>query len=334
MAEKNDWVEYNEIKAQVSMEMVLRHYQLFDDMKPSGKNHISCCPIHQGSNPRQFSVNLDRNLWNCFGNCKAGGNVLDFIALKEFGNNKPEHIRKAALLAQKWFLTGSEPRKNYPVKGRKKVENKGDKKTNEPLSFALKNLELDHPFFRNKGLNLETIQYFGLGFCTKGTMKNRIAIPIHNTDGQLVAYCGRAVTDGQIEKDGKYKLPSNFNKSMVVYNLHAQPPGQKILIVVESYLSVWWLHQHGIKNVVALMGSTLCEPQKELIKGYFAGRPGGLILCLDADEDGEKCTNQVFQELGSELFIRWIDIKPFAKKPHQLDENKIHILFGGYSVYH
>ncbi|HEA66289.1 MAG TPA: hypothetical protein ENI07_05645 [Desulfobacterales bacterium] len=51
-------------------------------------------------------------------------------------------------------------------------------------------------------------------------MMNRIVIPIHDHQGQIVAYCGRAVNDDQIEKEGKYKLPVNFVKSEVVCNLH------------------------------------------------------------------------------------------------------------------
>ena len=75
------WVEYKEIKENISLEMVLRHYKIFDRFKSAGENLVSCCPIHQGSNPRQFSTNLTRNLWNCFGNCKTGGNVIDFVAM-------------------------------------------------------------------------------------------------------------------------------------------------------------------------------------------------------------------------------------------------------------
>jgi DNA primase len=72
-----NWVDFNEIKENVSMEMVLNHYGLVDKLKKSGKNLVGCCPIHKGSNNRQFSVNLERNIFNCFGNCKSGGNIID-----------------------------------------------------------------------------------------------------------------------------------------------------------------------------------------------------------------------------------------------------------------
>ena len=93
------WVDFKEIKDTVSIEMVLEHYGVLDKLKKSGRNLVGCCPIHQGSNPRQFSVNLESNMYNCFGDCKSGGNVLDFVASME-----KVSLRDAALLLKDWFL--------------------------------------------------------------------------------------------------------------------------------------------------------------------------------------------------------------------------------------
>lgn len=87
------------------MEMVLKHYGVLDRLKKSGRNLVGCCQIHQGSNPRQFSVNLEGNMFNCFGDCKSGGNVLDFVAKME-----KVSIREAALLLKEWFsIEGKRP---------------------------------------------------------------------------------------------------------------------------------------------------------------------------------------------------------------------------------
>ena len=119
MAKENNknWVNYKEIKEKISMQMVLEHYGI--ELKKSGQNLAGCCPIYQGTNRRQFSVSPERNIWNCFGNCKEGGNVLDFVAMMEFGNKEPQSIRKAALQLKNWFLPGStEPGGNKRVSGR------------------------------------------------------------------------------------------------------------------------------------------------------------------------------------------------------------------------
>ena len=92
------WVNFKKIIETVSMEMVLKHYGVLDRLKKSGRNLVGCCPIHQGSNPRQFSVNFEGNMFNCFGDCKSGGNVLDFVT-----KMKKISIREAALLFKEWF---------------------------------------------------------------------------------------------------------------------------------------------------------------------------------------------------------------------------------------
>ena len=149
-------------------------------------------------------------------------------------------------------------------------------------------------------------------------MAGRIAIPIHDRLGRLVAYCGRAVNQTQIEEEGKYKLPPNFMKLDVVYNLHRIPAGTRPLILVESYISVWRLHQAGFPNVGALMGSVLGNTQEELIFALLG--PSGQVLTLfDADEDGIKCGDECLARFGKRLFVKTLDITSFARKPHQLE---------------
>ena len=149
-------------------------------------------------------------------------------------------------------------------------------------------------------------------------VKNRIVIPIHDHQGMLVAYCGRAVDEDQIEKEGKYKLPARFVKSEVVYNRHRQKdPGR--LILVESFLSVFQLYQNDVENVVALMGSSMSEQQEELIVNAL-GLDGKVILLFDGDEDGQKCAHDCLTGLSKKLFVKPAQPLPksFAIFPHQL----------------
>ena len=176
-------------------------------------------------------------------------------------------------------------------------------------------------FFKKRGILPATIEHFGLGYRSKGMMKDRIVIPIHDHQGQLVAYCGRAVDDGQIEQEGKYKLPVNFVKSEVVYNLHRQKDPDR-LILVENFLSVFQLHQNGVENVVALMGSSLSEQQEGLIVNNL-GLNREAILLFDDDKDGQKCANDCLTRLSKKLFVKTVDIAPYAKKPHRLNPDTI-----------
>ena len=113
-------VDYKTIKDRVSMKMILSRYSLLDDLRKSGKNLIGRCPIHKGSNNHQFSVDPEKNIFNCFAkSCDGCGNVLDFVALMESGNRETESIKEAALKIQEWFPDesgfGEEGNKNQAV---------------------------------------------------------------------------------------------------------------------------------------------------------------------------------------------------------------------------
>src|SRR5437762_9419647 len=77
------YVDFKAVKTSVSMLQILDHYGLTERFKRSGDSLSGACPLHNGDNPTQFRVSASKNCWNCFGKCKRGGNVLDFVALKE-----------------------------------------------------------------------------------------------------------------------------------------------------------------------------------------------------------------------------------------------------------
>src|SRR5450759_3152033 len=95
---KTAFVDFKAVKAAITMEQVLEHYGILDKFKPGTDSLNGPCPIHKGSNPTQFRVSLSKNIWNCFSECKHGGNVLDFIAEMENVS-----IHAAALKAIEWF---------------------------------------------------------------------------------------------------------------------------------------------------------------------------------------------------------------------------------------
>jgi DNA primase len=328
----NNWVDFKEVRNAVSLQMVLEKYGV--KLKKSGDNHIGCCPIHKGTNGRQFSAHLKKNIWQCFGDCQTGGNVLDFAAMMEFGNKNAASIRKAALNLKNWFLTDvpsksdDEPKTSVAKSDDDEAAEKNGEDTenrvNKPLTFELKHLEEDHPWFSSRDISPETVDYFGLGLQKKGkVIPNRIAIPIHDHSGELVAYCGRAINKSQIKKEGKYKLPANFIKSDVVYNLHRQKKDIKALILVESFISVWKLHQMGYSCGVALMGSRLTQSQEKRITS-FLGPHKRLICMFDADEAGKKCTLDCINRLSSSVYVKTVDLSSYAKKPHMLTLEQLH----------
>src|ERR1700719_1964619 len=94
---RSSFVNFKAIKGAITMKQVLQHYGLLERFKEKGDSLSGPCPIHKGENPTQFRVSISKNIWNCFSECKHGGNVLDFIAGME-----NETIHGAALKAVEW----------------------------------------------------------------------------------------------------------------------------------------------------------------------------------------------------------------------------------------
>ena len=281
---KSSFIDFKAVKAALTMEKLLEHYGLLDRFKKSGDSLSGPCPIHKGDNPTQFRVSVSKNIWNCFSECKHGGNTLDFIARMESVS-----IHAAALKAIEWFgldpeavqAKGAEDAEHQsklpetesapPPKPTAKKEAPVAETTapNTPLKFRLDKLEREHPYLAERGLTLETVVDLGVGYCKKGMMAERIAIPIHNPEGNVVAYAGRWLGEppGDVPK---YKLPQGFRKSLELFNIDRaiKEPGDLPLVVVEGFFGCMKLHQHGCRKAVALMGSSMSAAQEELIRKH------------------------------------------------------------------
>ena len=83
-------------------------------------------------------------------------------------------------------------------------------------------------------------------------MNGRLAIPIHDEQGRLVAYCGRSVT----AQNSRYRFPAGFRKSAVLFNYHhaAALAGDGV-VIVEGFFDSMRVYQAGFPSVVALMGN-------------------------------------------------------------------------------
>jgi len=318
------WVSFQEIKQQVSIEDILRHYGLMDGFKEKNDELVGLCPFHQETKG-SFHASLTKQAWQCFG-CKRKGNILDFVAFKE-----EVEIRQAALLIQDWFLASPQGPLDAPEKGDRA---EGDvsvppDQENPPLTFELKNLDPKHPYLTERGLTKEIAQQFGLGFCSRGLMKDRIAIPIHDESGQLVAYAGR--TPGEPpEGQEKYMLPPGFMKSKILFNLNqaSELAGETGLILVEGFFDVFRVSQAGFAQVAALMGSCLSGEQQELVISAL-GPQGKLTLFFDADDAGRQCEAQCLEELSGHVYVKALRLPYEGDQPDKLSDNVIQALLGG-----
>jgi len=188
---------------------------------------------------------------------------------------------------------------------------------NAPLDFELKGLDPNHPYLQERGLTPETIRTFGLGFCGRGMMAGRIAIPLRNTEGYLIGYAGRVVDDTLIgEENPKYRLPGKrekdgtvfeFSKGAFLFNGNRVQAPATDLIVVEGFFSVFHLHQCGWTNAVALMGSS-CSPEQAALIVRLTAEGGRVWLMPDGDDAGMRCAEDVLMRIAPHRLVRWITL--------------------------
>ncbi len=331
---KPQFVDFRALKSAVTMVQVLEHYDLLSQLHRNGDSLTGACPIHGGDNQTAFRVSISKNCWDCFSRCAGGGNVLDFVAKKE-----KVSLLKAANLLVEWFHPNLPAQDNEPVEKPTPAKSKpasvskpalkeseGNAGENPPLDFELKHLQPEHPYLSERGLTAEAIQTFGLGFCAKGLLTGRIAIPIHNAKGQLVAYAGRWPGLPPEGKE-KYKLPQGFKKSLELFSLHralAQPADEP-LVVVEGFFDCLNLWQHGIKRVVALMGSSLSTAQEALLREHLT-TASPVIVMLDEDDAGRRGRDDIAARLAPFAFVRVHRFEEEGAQPDQLTADEIRAL--------
>ncbi len=332
------WVDYKHIRENVKFTDVLEHYRI--ELNIRGERATGPCPLpnHKGKGrAAPFSAHVERGIWQCFG-CRAKGNVIDFLAYMENLNpHDSKEFRKAAVLAKERFLpedTSPPRRSETPRRAASTLASDKAVVINAPLDFRLKNLELDHPYLCSRGFTPKTIEHFGLGFCSKGLMKDRVVIPLHNQEGQFIGYAGRVVDDAAVSKENpKYRFPGKrehngeiheFRKSAFIYNGHAITEPVDDLVVVEGFASVWWLWQHGFDNTVALMGSVCNEAQAEILVGLVSPR-GRIWIFPDGDKDGEKCGKGCVLALSKRRFVSWVVLED-KRQPTDCDTKVLQLL--------
>lgn len=336
---KSPFVDFKAVKAAITMEQVLEHYGILDQFKRGADSFSGPCPIHKGSNPTQFRVSISKNIWNCFSKCSCGGNVLEFIAKME-----DVSIHAAALKAIQWFSldpeavsadkeeTVSAEEKTPAPKPAPKLATRTatlappvDKSTpNTPLKFRLDKLDRQHPYLLERGLSDETTIDFGIGYCGKGMMDGRIAIPIHNLKGEVVAYAGRFPGEPPDKDTEKYKLPPGFKKSQELFNCDRafKEPSDKPLLIVEGFFDCMKIHDHGYKKVVALMGSSMSPVQEELIRKHTTVN-SHVILILDENEAGITGREDIALRLSKFCFVRVHQFDTPDQEPEHLNSDEL-----------
>ena len=302
-------------------------------LKRSGRNYFGRCPFHNEKSP-SFSVSPDRQIFHCFG-CGVGGDVIGFISKiegigyreaietladkaniqlptldynqdmrKEYLKSQIYKINEltAEFYHQNLYLPTAKPAQEYVKK--RKLNNATLKAFKIGYSGNFNEL---YRFLKEKGFKEEEILESGLvNKNENGTFidryRKRLMFPIYDVRGRTIGFGGRVLDDS---KPKYINSPENlvYSKSRNLFGLNVAKKGDiKRILIVEGYMYCVSLHQRGITNVVASLGTALTQEQGRLLRKNSEQ----VILGYDADGAGQAAIirgMEILQGLGCDVRI-------------------------------
>ena len=303
-------------------------------LKRSGRNFFGLCPFHNEKSP-SFSVSPDKQIFHCFG-CGVGGNVFTFISKIE-GIGFKEAIEN---LADRAGIVLPKSTNNEDSR-KEKLKSKVYKVNNFTADYYHKRLykpesKAGQEYVKQRKLTNETLESYNLGFSgnydelykilrkegfndeeilESGLVKknehgqyvdfyrDRFMIPILDVRNRVIAFGGRVLGDA---KRFKYlNSPENivYSKGKHLFGLNvAKRYDHKKLLIVEGYMDAISLHQRGITNVVAALGTALTTNQGWLLRRNAEQ----VILGFDADGAGQNAimrAMEVMQNMGCDMRV-------------------------------
>lgn len=296
-------------------------------LKKKGVNYEACCPFHEEKTP-SFKVNPVKGIYKCFG-CGKGGDAISFAMDIE----SLSYVEALRFLAKKYNIDLQESATDVKEEMIKQSEKES---LQIVVSFAQdffhKNLfeteegkSIGLAYFLERGLRMDIIQSFGLGFALSGwdnlmveaekkqfnrellekaglilkneetgktydRFRSRVTFPIYNTAGKVIAFGARML--GNDKNQPKYiNSPESplYDKSQALYGLFQARNAIRqadMCYLTEGYMDVIAMHQAGIAQTVASSGTSLTEGQIRLI-GRFTKN---LTLLYDGDKAGIKAS--------------------------------------------
>ncbi|MCI7207901.1 MAG: DNA primase [Clostridium sp.] len=357
----------DEVKNRCDIVSVISQYI---NLKSSGSNYSGLCPFHN-EKTGSFHVNQKKQIYKCFG-CGEGGDVINFVMKIE----NLDFIDAIKLLAQKngiEFKTNLSEADKAKMESIKLMQDIHLQAARFYFANLTKSKNAGYDYLKRRGLSDKTIKKFGLGYSIYSwnnslmdyllsigyekkdlvksglvthkeddnkyydRFRNRVMFPIFDYRGNVIGFGGR-VLDDSLPKYLNSPDSLIFNKRFNLYGLNYAKKSIKndTLILVEGYMDLISLYEHGIENVVATLGTALTNEQGKLIKRYASTA----IISYDSDEAGIKATLRAIDILrGQNINVKILNLKDckdpddFIKKYKKegflqaLEDSVSHIIF-------
>ena len=286
------------------------------NLKKRGKEFIGLSPFKNEKTP-SFTVNDEKGFYHCFSTGEHG-NIFDFL-MKLDNVNFGEAVKTLAQRAgmQPYRFTKEDEKIEKENLKIQKLFEVFFKQCKEDLFNQYKDSHLK--YLIDRGLSVETINYFKLGFCENSKkiqnilfehgytadellksgmyykkddneelvnrFKNRIIFPIQNYYNNFIGCGGRTVLSNALAKYINSPETDYFKKGFNLYNLNnakKESLNSNNLILVEGYMDAVSLFNKGVKNVAATLGTAITTSQINLAWKNF----DKIIICFDGDQSG------------------------------------------------
>ena len=305
-------------------------------LKRTGKNYIGLCPFHSEKTP-SFTVSPDKQIFHCFG-CGTGGNVFTFL-MKHDGITFPEAVKMLAnrygVSLPPPQLTPEQKRRVNEKDKILKINHLAAQRYREILVGESSGGPA-RDYLKRRGLNPDSLDAFQIGYAPQGweniirhlnrqqisaewmwksglvlprkngngyydRFRERIVFPIIDLRDKVIGFGGRVIDD-TLPKYLNSPETSVYSKSRSLYGIHhakSHCREKAEVLVVEGYLDVIALYQHGIRNVVATLGTALTQQHVRMLKGLI-GNHGKVILVFDSDDAGLKAAQRSIEVFDKE----------------------------------
>lgn len=324
----------------------VRIYEEYIRLAHHGKRAKALCPFHREKTP-SFSVDGETGLFYCFG-CHRGGDILKFLQEME-GCSFPEALE---ILARKAGVEW-EPRSRTPQEAPDQRERLrralacAQEFYRKALISAHPGTEIRRTLER-RGIAPRTEEALGLGFAppagglqahlsnagfrtpesvaagllvdrgggeTSERFRNRLLFPILDPFGRVVGFGGRAMGDDEPKYLNSPESPV-FQKRDLLYGLNwtkGEIKNSGRAVLVEGYMDFLALHQAGVTNAAATLGTALADGQARLLKRYARE----VVINFDRDAAGVAAARRAVQVLLAQgLRVRVLSV-PEGKDPDE-----------------
>lgn len=299
---------------------------VFSDRVPlhqKGRSVWCCCPFHEENTP-SCKIDPDTQQWYCFG-CHEGGDVFSYV-MKSEDISFPDAVRRLADRAGIQITESGGPSIPQSYKAKLKEVCRETQEFYQQQLMRLKTPEADaaRAYLSKRGLGGEVPKRWQLGFApgrgvlikhlrscgfnqkemvdanvvtayegrrVQDRFFNRIMFPIFDEAGDCIAFGGRVVGTGEPKYLNSTDTPL-FHKSSVLYGMDKAKgfmASKGIAIVVEGYTDVIALHEAGVKNVAATLGTALTKQHIRML-GRHAQKK--IIYLFDGDAAGQRAADR------------------------------------------